>query len=116
MGKLARGMKKIAGETGVIISGGEDQRGMVRTVAGGGHKGDPPADPRPGRHIDGFQQAGFDHRQQAVEPQRPVAFAVFHPRQLFCRAQVAGVGEQRHPAIVLPDGIPSDMVGMQVGQ
>jgi hypothetical protein len=37
MGKLARGMKKIAGETGVIISGGEDQRGMVRTVAGGTH-------------------------------------------------------------------------------
>ena len=109
-------MQKIAGETGVVITGGEDQRGMIRTVAGGGNKVDPSADPRPGRHIDGLQLAGLNHRQQAVKPQRPVAFAVFHPRQLFCRAQIAGVGKQRHPAIVLPDGIPSDMVGMQVSQ
>ncbi len=116
MGKLARGMKKIAGETGVVIARGEDQRGMVRTVAGGRDKGDPSADLRPGRHIHGLQLAGLDHRQQAVEPQRPVAFAVLHPRQLFCRTQVARVGKQRRPAIVLPDGIPPDMVGMQVSQ
>ncbi len=38
MGKLDRGMQKIAGETGVVITGGEDQRGMVRTVAGVGIK------------------------------------------------------------------------------
>ena len=94
-------MQKIAGETGVVISSGEDQRGMVRTVAGGGNKVDPSADPRPGRHIDGLQLAGLNHRQQAVKPQRPVAFAVSQrPLSVLGKRAVAGEKQRTLPGAV----------------